>query len=57
ANHWAEEVELLFEEKHCVLQFLPWQSKWWLDRQSLIVTDNRKLAEGLKAYTLQQAAL
>ncbi|KAG1781169.1 hypothetical protein EV702DRAFT_1177489 [Suillus placidus] len=32
ALHWAEEVELLQEEMHCVLQFLEWQADWWTAR-------------------------
>ena len=45
-------------EKQCqVLAFLHWQSKWWLNRQSLIPTDDPMLEEGLKAYAQRQAAI
>ncbi|KAF8137103.1 hypothetical protein EV363DRAFT_1156356 [Boletus edulis] len=57
ANRWAEEVELLVEEQRRTLQFLRWQSDWWLERQALIMTDDPALQEGLKAYALRQAAL
>ena len=52
ARRWAEEVELLFEEQRCILQFLRWQAKWWMDRQDLVVTDDSAISEGLRAYAL-----
>ena len=45
------------EEQHQVLVFLHWQLKWWLNRQSLIATDDPMLKEGLKAYAQRQAAI
>ncbi|KAG8215472.1 hypothetical protein J3R82DRAFT_9098 [Butyriboletus roseoflavus] len=52
AHHWAEEVELLVQEQCHTLQFLHWQSNWWLERQALIKTDDPALEEGLKAYAV-----
>ncbi|KAH0826244.1 hypothetical protein J3R83DRAFT_5708 [Lanmaoa asiatica] len=57
AHRWAEEVELLVEEQRRILQFLHWQSTWWLDRRALIKTDDSALNEGMRAYALRQAAL
>lgn len=45
------------EEQWRVLEFLRWQSKWWLDRVNLVVMDDPILEEGLKAYAQQQAAI
>ena len=45
------------EEQRQVLDFLCWQSKRWLDRVSLVITDDPVLEEGLKAYAQQQAAI
>lgn len=45
------------EEQRRVLEFLRWQTKWWLSKQSLVVTDDPALEEGLKAYAQRQAAL
>ena len=56
-TRWAEEVELLVEEQRRMLQFLHWKSKWWLERQSLVTTEDPALEEGLRAYALRQAAL
>ena len=56
AHRWAEEVELLVEEQHRVIEFLHWQSKWWLDRQALVQADPT-FQEGLKAYAIRQATL
>lgn len=47
----------MVEEQRRTLQFLRWQSDWWLERQALITTDDPALQEGLKAYALRQAAL
>ncbi|KIK99311.1 hypothetical protein PAXRUDRAFT_132322 [Paxillus rubicundulus Ve08.2h10] len=57
ANHWSEEVELLFEEKHQILQFLGWHAGWWLSKATTCLTDNPELNEGLIAYAGCQAAL
>ena len=45
------------EEQRRVLGFLRWQSKRWLDRVSLVITDDPVLEEGLKAYAQRQAAI
>ncbi|KAF8425380.1 hypothetical protein L210DRAFT_879894, partial [Boletus edulis BED1] len=57
ADCWAEKVELLVEEQHCILQFFHWQSKWWMEKQGSIKTGDSMLNEVLNAYTLRQAAL
>ncbi|KAH7917830.1 hypothetical protein BV22DRAFT_1108497 [Leucogyrophana mollusca] len=57
AMRWTEEVELLFEEKRRVLQFMDWQSRWWLERAGSVVVEESTLAEGLQAYAQRQAAL
>ncbi|KAH0825635.1 hypothetical protein J3R83DRAFT_13482 [Lanmaoa asiatica] len=38
--------ELLVEEQRRILQFLLWQSTWWLDGQAHIKTDDPALNEG-----------
>lgn len=57
ANRWSEEVELLFEEKRRILQFLGWHAGWWLSKATARLTDNPELNEGLIAYAGRQAAL
>ncbi|KAF8124463.1 hypothetical protein EV363DRAFT_1403158 [Boletus edulis] len=52
ADCWAEKVELLVEEQHCILQFFHWQSKWWMEKQGSIKTGDSMLNEVLNAYTL-----
>lgn len=48
---------MLVEEQRRVLDFLRWQEAWWLEKQAILETDDSSLKEGLKAYTLRQAAL
>ncbi|KAF8545886.1 hypothetical protein OG21DRAFT_1386139, partial [Imleria badia] len=57
ANCWAEEVELLVEEQHHILQIFRWCLKWWMEKQASFETGDPALKEGLNAYALQQAAL
>lgn len=40
-----------------MIEFLHWQSKWWLDKQALISADDPMFQEGLKAYAKRQATL
>lgn len=40
-----------------MIEFLRWQSKWWLDRQALMRVDDPTFQEGLKAYAIRQATL
>lgn len=53
---WKEEIELLEEEMHCVLQFLQWHALWWDNRAHLhALTGAEK--EGVVAYATHQAHL
>ncbi|KAG2342079.1 hypothetical protein BDR05DRAFT_976730 [Suillus weaverae] len=49
---WAEEVDLLQEEMHRVLQFFNWQANWW-EGQGVLQAAAQD--EGLHAYASQQA--
>lgn len=50
-------MQLLVEEQQRVLEFLRWQSRWWLARQDMVTVDGPALQEGLKAYAIRQAGL
>ncbi|KAG1774895.1 hypothetical protein EV702DRAFT_1047420 [Suillus placidus] len=50
ALRWSEEVELLREEMHRVLQFFTWQAAWWEDQGKRRVGECVVHAEGLQAY-------
>jgi hypothetical protein len=67
---YTEEVELLLEEMRRVLAFLEWDGDRWkrralcvpqrvtdLDHPSTSPEHRRLLEEGLRAYTLRQAAV
>ncbi|KIJ04284.1 hypothetical protein PAXINDRAFT_94870 [Paxillus involutus ATCC 200175] len=57
AHRWAEEVELLFEEKRRTLKYLRWAGNWWYEKAVNMTTTDTTLAEGLRAYAGRQAAL
>ena len=57
AHRWEEEVVLLFEEMQRTLRFLEWHGKWWMDRTGTIVTTDKALSEGRRAYAECQAEL
>ncbi|KAJ7185969.1 hypothetical protein C8R46DRAFT_880838 [Mycena filopes] len=56
ADRWREEVILLEEEMRRVLQFCKWKAKWWDDRKDSRPDASSVLAEGVRAYALEQAA-
>ncbi|KAG6848447.1 hypothetical protein H0H93_016880 [Arthromyces matolae] len=56
-NRATEEVSLLREEMRRSLQFLQWKGSWWRKRTTLRKVEEKELAEGLKAYALEQASL
>jgi len=39
------------------LRFLEWHAKWWMDQTGAIVTTNKTLSEGRRAYAERQAEL
>ncbi|KAI6119465.1 hypothetical protein EV401DRAFT_2071463 [Pisolithus croceorrhizus] len=55
AHHWAEEVDLLLEEKQQTLQFLEWDATRWAERAKAITDQDKPLNEGLRAYAEHQA--
>ncbi|KAG1744218.1 hypothetical protein EDB19DRAFT_1632871, partial [Suillus lakei] len=56
-HRWVEEIQLLLEEMHHVLAFLAWHVVWWQTQGPLHAIDWPEDAEGLLAYTKQQAAI
>ena len=54
---FSEEVELLVEESHRVLQFFQWQESWWLAKAEPKEDMSVMQSEGLRAYALHQATL
>ncbi|KAF7368021.1 hypothetical protein MSAN_00867900 [Mycena sanguinolenta] len=59
AYRWTEEVDLVEEEMHRVLEFLRWKARWWID-----LIDHRRsfgndfvLQEGFVAYARRQSKL
>ncbi|KZP30377.1 hypothetical protein FIBSPDRAFT_884281 [Athelia psychrophila] len=52
---WVEEVSLLTEMCH-ILCFLTWHADWWMDRDTDWDGVHPDIADGLRAYTLRQAA-
>jgi len=52
----AEEVRLVKQEMHRVVEFLKWKLKWWVLRTGYWSADEG-LAEGLHAYAHQQSLL
>ena len=57
AARTTEEVLLLREEMRRVLAFLQWKAQWWTAKQESRKAADKALAEGLKAYSLEQAGL
>ncbi|KAI6096537.1 hypothetical protein EDD16DRAFT_1719774 [Pisolithus croceorrhizus] len=55
AHRWAEEVDLLLEEKRRTLQFLEWDATRWAERAEAITDRDKPLNEGLRAYAERQA--
>jgi hypothetical protein len=53
----VEEIQLLLEEMCHVLAFPVWHTAWWETQVSLRTVDQPEDAEGLLAYTKQQAAI
>ncbi|KAI6123708.1 hypothetical protein EDD16DRAFT_1469991, partial [Pisolithus croceorrhizus] len=47
AHCWAEEVDLLLEEKWWTLQFLKWDTTHWAERAEAITDQDKPLNEGL----------
>ena len=57
AQRWHEEVLLLLEEMHRILQYFHWKANWWLARQSLRLDVTPEVSHGLHAYAAKQANL
>ena len=57
AQRWHEEVLLLLEEMHQILQYFHWKANWWLARQSLRSDVTPEVSHGLHAYAAKQANL
>ncbi|KAJ7118695.1 hypothetical protein C8R43DRAFT_1091016 [Mycena crocata] len=55
ADRWREELILLDEEMRRVLEFCTWKAEWWMDRLDSRPGVDEVLAEGLRAYALEQA--
>ena len=55
ADRWEEEVILLDEEMRRVLEFCSWKASRWKERLSLRGKVPEPLAEGLRAYSAEQA--
>lgn len=55
ADRWEEEVILLDEEMRRVLEFCSWKASWWKERVFLRKNATEPLAEGLCAYSAEQA--
>ncbi|KAI6040184.1 hypothetical protein EDC04DRAFT_2867759 [Pisolithus marmoratus] len=55
AHRWAEEVNLLLEEKWQTLQFLEWDATCWAERAEAITDRDKPLNKGLRAYAEHQA--
>jgi hypothetical protein len=51
----TEEVNLLHEEMHRVLVFLPWKADWWMQQAESRSVLDLSLSEGLQAYSMQQS--
>ncbi|KDR66325.1 hypothetical protein GALMADRAFT_1156932 [Galerina marginata CBS 339.88] len=57
AERATEEVLLLREEMRRVLAFLNWKAKWWSSKQESRPTSDVVLAEGIRAYAVDQGSL
>lgn len=57
ASRSREEVLLLLEEMRRVLEFLEWKAAWWDERLDGLTNISADLAEGLRSYAADQAAL
>ncbi|KAJ6461985.1 hypothetical protein C8R47DRAFT_993232 [Mycena vitilis] len=61
AERWREEVILVEEEMRRTLAYCQWKGAWWMARVAPVRPETRRaidpqLAEGLRAYALEQAA-
>ncbi|KAG1735898.1 uncharacterized protein EDB91DRAFT_1238142 [Suillus paluster] len=54
--HWKEEIELLEEEMHRILQFIQWHALWWDNVAHLHALVGAE-KEGVVAYATRQAHL
>ncbi|KAJ7181393.1 hypothetical protein C8R43DRAFT_1083776 [Mycena crocata] len=54
ADRWREELILLDEEMRRVLVFCEWKAEWWRVRRTSRKGVGEELAEGLRAYALEQ---
>jgi hypothetical protein len=55
ADRWDEEVVLLDEEMRRVLEYCHWKAAWWMEQVPLREGVSGPLAEGLRAYAVEQA--
>ncbi|KAF8131729.1 hypothetical protein K438DRAFT_1911926 [Mycena galopus ATCC 62051] len=55
ADRWREELILLEEEMRRTVEFCAWKAKWWRERLDARPDVSPELAEGLRAYGLEQA--
>ncbi|KAJ7874256.1 hypothetical protein B0H13DRAFT_2348668 [Mycena leptocephala] len=55
ADRWREEIMLVDEEMRRVLDFCTWKANWWMERVNGREGVSEPLAEGLRAYALEQA--
>ncbi|KAJ7866049.1 hypothetical protein B0H14DRAFT_3084255 [Mycena olivaceomarginata] len=55
ADRWREELILLEEEMRRTVAFCVWKSQWWKEQLDLRLDVSPALAEGLRAYALEQA--
>ncbi|KAF7362033.1 CxC2 domain-containing protein [Mycena venus] len=56
ADRWREELVFLEEEMRRVLEFCYWKARWWDERHEACTGVSAELAEGLRAYAMEQAA-
>ncbi|KAK6977452.1 CxC2 domain-containing protein [Favolaschia claudopus] len=55
ADRWREEVVLLEEEMRRTLVFCGWKARWWQERANVEREVAPAVAEGMRAYALEQA--
>lgn len=55
ADRWEEEVILLDEEMHHVLEYCKWKEAWWMQQVGARKDILPQLEEGLCAYAAEQA--
>ncbi|KAJ7738811.1 hypothetical protein B0H16DRAFT_1465657 [Mycena metata] len=56
ADRWREEVVLVEEEMRRTIEYCRWKARWWEERLELRRDVAPALAEGLRAYGLEQVA-